>query len=138
MTNLETTAATAPTVEEQRTEWIASARTMLDWLEQHPTYINLYSTLRVDTFVYSKEELAEAARIMRHADKSVIGDYFTVRKTFGEHTVDVNAPRTEVCRKVVTGTREIPEQVVPARTEDIVEWVCDEPLLKPTVSEAVA
>jgi hypothetical protein len=33
--------------------------------------------------------------------------------------------REAVCTKKVIGTKEVPEQVIPARTEEIVEWDCE-------------
>lgn len=126
-----------PTIEERNDAWIADARAMLDWLEQHPEFLPPYCPIRLDIFVASKEELAEAARKMGRAEKSALGGFFTVSKKFGEHSLEVSAARELVCRRVVTGVREIPEEIRPARTEEIVDWVCDEPLLKPT-HEAVA
>lgn len=127
------------TLDDRTTAWFAAARALLDWLEQHPDYINTYSTFRMDVFVDSKDELADAARTMGRADKEVFGSFFTVRKQFGAHSLDVNAPRDEVCRKVVTGTRHVPTKVIEAHEEEIVEWVCDDALLAPkSTSEAVA
>jgi hypothetical protein len=45
--------------------------------------------------------------------------------------IELSTPREAACRKVVTAVTEVPEKViperiVPARTEETVEWVCDE------------
>ena len=41
-------------------------------------------------------------------------------------TYDLNyfCKREAVCTKRVVGTKEVPEQVIPARTEEVVEWDC--------------
>lgn len=42
--------------------------------------------------------------------------------------LDFNWPRREVCTRRVVGTEDVPEQVTPAHTREIVEWDCH-PLL---------
>ena len=40
-------------------------------------------------------------------------------------TVTYSVDRESVCRKVVTGTKHIEEQIVPAHDEEVTEWVCE-------------
>lgn len=44
-------------------------------------------------------------------------------------TLRISAERSQVCRKIVTGTKVVPAYTIPERVEEDVEWVCDEPLL---------
>lgn len=52
-------------------------------------------------------------------------DYdFSMVKKFGPHKIRVVARREVVCKRVVTGTEEIAEQIIPAHTKEITETVC--------------
>lgn len=72
-------------------------------------------------------------------EKNYKDDSFEARKPWGDHTLVLKAQRDAVCQKVVTGTREVPEtvepsyytpeRIIPAHTEEIVEWQCDDPIL---------
>lgn len=117
---------------DEQTTWITDLRALADWLEQNPDYIP-YDGFRGDIFVYSREEIAAAARRFGKAEKKSEGGYFFVRKSFGRHRIDVNAPRESVCTKVVRGVEHVAEQIIPAYDKEIVDWVCDESLLKAAV-----
>ena len=112
------------------------------WYREHPEVpLPEYAVLtryngqvRLGVQAHSKDEIAAYARAFRRATKEYAGDFFYLRADMGEVRVEVYAPRKNVCRRVVTGTRLIPESVVPesivpTHEEEIVEWVCDEPLL---------
>lgn len=118
-------------------DWITGLRDMADWFEQHPDRIPPYLPVTVNLFADDRDDLIAYAREFGKADKSVVNDWFALRKRFGPHAIDANLPREEICRKVVTGTRQVPAQMIEAREEEIVEWVCEDALLaaKP---EAVA
>jgi len=82
----------------------------------------------------AKQQMAEAARIFGNAKKVHSSDYFDLRRYFGPIKLEFTTARENVCRKVVKETTIIPAEYVPARikperTEEVVEWVCDEPLL---------
>lgn len=64
-------------------------------------------------------------------DKHYSGSSFTCTKQFGPHvSVRVEASRAAVCKKVPTGRVIVhPASVIPERTEEEFEWVCDETLL---------
>lgn len=115
----------------KREEFIAGLREVADFLEKNPSVpCPRYETLYVPT---DKDGLREAAKAPGHADKGAFGEQFYIDRTFGPVKITFAADRAEVCRKVVKGTREVPERVVPARTEEIIEWECTDPLLKPGV-----
>lgn len=91
-----------------------------------------------------RETLAEIARAMGSVEKHVddgLGRFYVVRHFAGIALV-ASAERSEVCERVVTGTREVTTEVpdpealaavpkvsVTTVVEDV-EWVCS-PLLKP-------
>lgn len=92
-----------------------------------------------------KENMAQAIRVLKpiatSIDKSYIGDYLEVAVTLrGGVVITLTDAREKVCTRVVTGTREVVEEIadpdalaaVPkvtrTRVEEIVEWQC-EPLL---------
>jgi hypothetical protein len=91
---------------------------------------------------------AWARAAMRSTGKAVKyqgGSYAGVDITFGPVELHVRIEREEICERVVTGTREVTEEVpdpealaaLPlvevTRTEEIVEWRCGS-LLEPAVS----
>jgi hypothetical protein len=93
----------------------------------------------------AREQMAAAARAFPCKwQKKVIdreyGSFFYLDGQIGGIEISLSAPRDAVCRRVVTGTREVTETVkdpaklaeVPevevTRTEETVEWIC-EPLL---------
>lgn len=94
----------------------------------------------VDEF-RTHSKMRRIAKALRNAKKNYNGDSFSLSKTFGESpwrpgsiTIAFQTTRQAVCRKVVKEVKEIPEEIVPskvipARTEEVVEWVCDDPLL---------
>lgn len=113
-----------------RQDWINDARALIDWLEQHPDRIPTSDNIRLDLWYLERAELQSLARDFGQATKEIVGTVFCLRKSFGPHRIDGNVPREEVCRKIVTGTVEHEERIAPAYTEEIVEWECDESLLR--------
>lgn len=105
----------------ERAIYIQSLRDCADFLEQHPAVKLPVSCVSFNAFVDTKEELAAQARLTSW-EKRWSGEWFSLSKTFGVVTLEINADRSLVCRRVVTGTRE-----VPAKTEEVVEWVCEDP-----------
>lgn len=78
----------------------------------------------------TRANMRQFARIMKPVDKDYSGGTFTLRKKFGKLQIAINTDREAVCRMVKTGeVIEHAEIVLPARTEEVVEWVCDDPLL---------
>lgn len=119
---------TGITTEQQ--EWLDGLRAIADWFEFHPERIPpRHSCFSVPLFPGGKRELAQLTRELGKVEKIHGDDLFRVRRHFGPHKIDGVTSRTEVCKRVVTGTKQIPEEIIPAHEEEIVEWVCDEPLL---------
>lgn len=112
---------------EKRVNKLNDMRALLDFLEDNPDVTMPYLS-QVDAFAES-EDLEKVARALGTFDKDVNSIFFTLHKRFGKVWLKVNFSRSEVCERVVTGTEEIPEEVIPARTRDVVEWVCPEAIL---------
>ncbi len=114
-------------------------RALADWLDQHPDAAAEFPRLEATAYADdSPEGLRFWAKAFGNAEKVYDGELFRLRRTFGAN-VTLNALfwRSTVCRKVVTGTVEIPEEhiparIIPARVEETVEWICDDPILAVT------
>lgn len=106
---------------EHRRALVQSLRDCADFLEQHPTVAIPLGPIALNAFVNTKEELAAHARVASW-EKCFQDQYFYLKKSFGLVSLEINAQRELLCRRVVTGTRVEPEKVV-----DVVEWICDDP-----------
>ena len=123
--------------ESERAVYVRGLRALADFVEAQTT-LPVPCPTSLNTFVSSKAELVAVVRTTGiRWTKDANGDYFYIRVLFeGGHYYDVNVARNQVCRKVVTGTRVVP--ATPERVVEEFEWVCDEPLLAPTIDEALA
>lgn len=116
------------TEQTDRRDYVQGLRELAAFVEMHPE-IPLPWAGSQNAFVNDKADLAAIAKIVggRWA-KGVSPDFFFIRKEFaGGFSYEANIGRESVCKKVVTGTRIEPAQ--PEREVEIVEWICDEPLL---------
>lgn len=148
----------APEPETGRAAYTRGLREIADWLDAHPEvplpYQNYLMTGKTETtfpiFVSSwdgdeREQLATIGRAMGRFDKFAKpdDDQFVIFRRFGGIAVAVQADREQVCTKVVTGTREVTEEVpdpealaaVPKVTvtktvEDVI-WECRPLLAEP-------
>ena len=112
--------------EERRNAFIKALRACADFYEEHPL-IEAPVQTTFNVFVNTKEEIAVYARLAAW-EKVYNEEWFSLRKVFGDSfQLEINATRETVCRKVVTGTRILPAR--PEQTVEIIEWICDEPLL---------
>ena len=118
----------------ERQEWIQGLRDFADFLET--TEAPLPCGGGFDAFIYSKEDLGKTAKaIGGNFEKFFVVEWAGLRRQFGPIRYDVNVKREHVCKLVVTGTKEVPERVIPetvipAHSEDITEWKCDDPILE--------
>jgi hypothetical protein len=100
-----------------RRELIRGIRELATFLEEHPK-APFPVWPQFDVFV-KRGQLRAVAKITSW-EKKYYGDWFTLVRTFaGGVSLHVNVSRSEVCRRVVTGTR-----VEPAKTVETVEWEC--------------
>ena len=111
----------------KRETFIDNLRALASWLEAHPAIPVPEQRVCINVFDLGKPALQAAARTAAW-EKVYVGDFFVLRRTWDAVRYDLNGDRAAVCRRVVTGTRVVPAQ--PARTVDMVEWQCDEPLLE--------
>lgn len=108
--------------------FISGLREMADFFERHPVVETPYQGFCMNVFLETRSEIEVIARLTSWK-KDYSGSWFALRKSFGEGALhlDVNVPREQVCRKVVTGTRIVEAQPATLATvENIEEWVCDD------------
>ena len=104
-------------------EYANSLRLIADWYEQHPDmpvpmgYIGVYSA--------ATDELQAVARALRPCTKEFNHGVFALERAFGAVRLGFVWSRSDVCVATRVGERYIPEQYIPARVEDVVEWTCE-------------
>jgi hypothetical protein len=115
-------------------EYAQSLRKVADWFEKHPEVAPPHDANVIHLYnVHSRADMERVARNFGSCEK-VYDDYgnFRLQKKVGDITIEAVASRSEICKKKIVGSRVVPEQVVPAHVEEIVEWECfDTPLLAP-------
>jgi len=125
----------------RRRQFIEGLRAVAKFYEENPgaSYDGMHLTLNM--YVWgrtARKALIETARLFGHCNKIYDENNITVSRQFSEQvTVAVFAARARVCRRVILGSRILPERILPATSEvripasrvEIVEWQCD-PLLK--------
>jgi hypothetical protein len=125
----------------RRRQFIEGLRAVATFYEENPGawYDGMHLTLNM--YVWgraARKALIETARLFGHCNKAYDENNITVSRQFSEQvTVAVFAARARVCRRVILGSRILPERIMPATNEvripasrvEIVEWQCD-PLLK--------
>ena len=132
---------------DRRSEFVAGLRAAADFFESNPDAGVPYDA-RMGFHCSSRDEFVTAVRALGRAEKDFTSSYARATRDFGGGVqVDYQAYRSEVCERVVVGTREVeveepdPEAVAALpkvkRTETVedVEWRC-EPLLAPKVEAA--
>lgn len=128
---------------QERNQKLNDAVKMINWLRANPEVPLPFNFEYGDNSIYewdSKEQAQRMARLMGTFEKSFDKDFLKLKKRFGTMTLEAVFSRGGVCERVVTGTQEIPETVVPAkvepaRTVEIVEWHCPKLLEPDDVSE---
>ena len=132
-----------------RDGFTAGLRAVASFLDDHPEVPlplldshtdHMFTTMAIYLVDEStaRAELTAIARAMGTANKAASGDRFQVYRDFHGIRVMAQAPRDQVCTRVVTGVedREVEEVVTPAvvrkvrKPVEVVEWRC-EPLLAP-------
>ena len=112
-----------PTVDPHRVALIHGLRECADFLEQHPIVQVPYS-VSLNSFVGTKDELVAQARVTSW-EKVYQDQYFFLKKSFGPAvSLEINADRELLCKRVVVGTRK-----EPAKTVEVVEWKCEDEAL---------
>ncbi len=114
-------------------EFVAGLREMADFLEQHPSLIPGWGTADISHFCDEPEDFAAKCREMGSAEKDASGDYLTLNKTFGPHTLSVDIQKNKTCERVQTGTIMkkvvVPAAAIPvAQQEDALVYEVEEPV----------
>lgn len=121
----------------ERNQQIADMHTMLAWFELHPEIPLPSPTFSLYAW-NTEEEARRMARAMGTFEKGGNDQFLYLIKHFGKVQVEAVFTREQVCERVVTGTREVPEKIIPAQvveahTEETFEWRCPQ-LLKEEVA----
>jgi hypothetical protein len=126
----------------ERDKLVAGLRELADFIEQRglelPIDANFLPSLTV--YLYdtpdgtAREKMRKVARNIGHARKGTLPGFYDLQRDFGPVSLLFTAPRGAVCQRIVTGTKQIEEQVIPAHEEEIVEWICDDPILEEVAS----
>lgn len=119
-----------------RTEVVKGLRELADIIEHSDIELPDTATY-LYVFVHTVEELAQAAKLMKQAEKSATDDYYNVRRNFGLINLEYTIARSQVCTARIVGTETVIRDriVVPAVVEKIteqrdkVEWDCPKSLL---------
>lgn len=120
------------------TEYANALRRIADFVEVHTDLpVPYLSNMSLYEWTNGKELCANAAKAFGTCKKESSDNYFSVKKDFGGITLTATTFRKNVCERVVVGTEQVPEtvvpatpsQVIPAHTREIVEWKCPESLL---------
>jgi hypothetical protein len=118
-------------------EYAESLRMIADWFEAHPDVKLPHDHKEFRYFMaQSREAMAHMAKVMGSCEKRYndAAGQFELSKDFGKIEFRAICSRSQVCNRKVVGHRQVPETIIPARTEDIVEWECFEtPLLATAV-----
>lgn len=122
---------------DERREYIEGLRELAAWYEAHPEIPAPHGTAVHNAMLDSKEDAAMVIRALGSCEKHYGDSIFTIAKPFRGITLEFYFYRGSVCRQIVVGTREVPEQVIPAQpekvipahTEEITKWECA-PILK--------
>src|SRR5688500_2360185 len=109
------------TREQKIQDMVIGLRKLASFIEKNADLIeDNYAYFGLDLYTDSKEKIKDAAQKMRGAKKEYNESMFILSKRFSETCYfHVRVSRSEVCERVVIGTREIPERILPARTEEI-------------------
>jgi hypothetical protein len=116
---------------QERQEKIDSMKDFLLFLETHPDFPVPVTFTQQYGFFDTKKELVAITRQLGKVKKVQISEYYSVEKSFGLVSYTAYIAREKVCRAVVTGKRWVQGRIVNPHEEDVVEWICDDPLLKP-------
>lgn len=121
-------------------EYVQGVRDFADWLEANADtfeYECVGNDFRFLSYQSTKEGLARAVKAVGRGEKNGDENWFNVTRKFGPVEVHLYTMRQAVCKRVVTGTKEVTKEIVDPDapmvfvTEIVeeVEWVCDEPIL---------
>lgn len=131
-----------------RDELVEGLRSLADFIEERGLELPIDSpSVELSEWLYddyygrkkrtARDKIRHVAKIIGRAEKSF--DYrFDLTRKFGPFvSLEFSVSRETVCERRVIGKKTVPAQVhsSPERVEDVVEWICVDPILAP-VKEA--
>lgn len=122
--------------ERTNAEYAKGLRAIADWFEAHPDVPQPHTPLQVFS-AQGKEDAIRIARYLGHADKKYSDGLFWLGRDFGGERLEFIFNQSDVCQRRVIGVEEVPERVIPAHTQEKVEWDCH-PLLAPASERSEA
>lgn len=130
-------------MENKRQYFIRGLRDLADLYEKNP---DLPTPVTSDFNVFfwaddsTRERLSKIGRMLGTFDKlpNFAGNWYSLRKKFGEISIYFNFVKENVCIKRVVGTQKVKKRVYPTSIEpaeveveeEIVEWDCPNGLLR--------
>lgn len=125
----------------QAQEVAQGLRELADWVEEYGPRLPVrqlevpgYNFLHDD--YNGKHTAKQKARIVAKllarggtCEKKFQDNYLILKRAFGPLELEFNLGRNAVCRRVVVGTEHVEEHVIEAHDREIVEWVCEDPIL---------
>lgn len=127
-----------PELDDQQQAWIDGLRALADFAEVNPDAISVYATFQVDVFADDAADMARLAKsIGVPFEKTSSDTWYSLRKRFGPHTIQVTSARENVCEQVLVGTKTVQKPdpdllaAVPTVTvaEPVFEWKCPDSIL---------
>jgi len=127
-------------MESKITKWADGLRELADFAEQQPELFENHSFGEtINLFTYTPEDMAEKTRLLGNSEKVASGGWYTMRRCFGPHKIDLNIARDKFCERVQSGTKimtkpdpEILKDVPTIEVEEpVYEWICPESVLNP-------
>jgi predicted SAM-dependent methyltransferase len=99
--------------------------TMSQWLYDSQEYVGSEYV----TTMPAKEKARRAALTMGNIKKDWTSYALDLRKDFGPVVLEFSISKENICEKKVVGFKDIPEHVVEAHREELVEWICKDSIL---------
>lgn len=112
---------------------------LISFLNNYGEVLGEYTFFSMYLVRNDKDEFKNAARILARGGKvtkEYVGDTFRIVRKFGPLVqIVLCTERTQVCERIVTGTKVIPASTytTPERVEEIVEWKCADPVSKKSI-----
>lgn len=111
----------------ERHELIKGLRAIADFYEHVPENFPMPFWDGINTFP-NKQDAPIIIKVLGRSDKKYFGDFVVLTKSLGSMSLNFLFDKREVCERIVIGIKDIPEKIIPAHEEDVVEWKCG-PLL---------
>lgn len=110
----------------RRADYVKDLRALADLLESDP---NILLPVEQEFYAYTmeKEVFKRGVKAIGSRGRKVLTDdaWANYIVDFGLIKYRLYIERQQVCERIVTGQKEVPEVLIPAHAEDVVEWKCE-------------